>query len=367
MTGNDREYLRPPEEFPPPGAQTTPPPPEFGSGGTDAPSLKRSKKKYHWLAGALAAGLLSTVALFSGSERVILEPVASSTPTAAVIAGALTPPPTLDHTPSPSPVPAGVPTPAPTATAAPTAAPEPVPGVQLTFYRTSEVYHGMVTLKARDKMEAVTVRLWDRTLQETMWEQGLTADEIGTGLYRLPDFDLGASEFARNHWDQLMAGYEPDPILEVTCTVRADNGVETFTEHAEAAYELMVSARYDLKNPEEDFLHSFAEQTTYPDCFVVRIEETPYGEVNLFYGENVELQPGDVSVIIRAGGQMLPGDGWHVQKNETVYPEGTLYAYALVIPRPGWMPEHGEVEISIARQLIHYPDKTVTDIKTVEY
>jgi len=238
--------------------------------------------------------------------------------------------------------------------------------VQLIFYQTSQVYHGTVVLKAGDKMEAVTVRLWDRVLEETIWEHALTAEEIGRGWYQLPDFDLGDSEFARKHWDQLMAGYEPEPILEVTYTAQTDRGAETFTEQAEPAYEPWISARYDLRDPSEDFLSYFMEQTTYPDCFVVRIEDTPYGELNLSYGESVELQPGDVSVTIRAEGQMLSGDGWHVERTETVYPEGTLYAYALIIPRPAWLPEHGTVEISIVRQLIHYPADTVTST-AVEY
>jgi len=298
-----------------------------------------------------------------------VEPIASPTPFAAAAAATPAPKPTPDHTPSPSPVPTAVPTPTaePTVTPKPTPEPKTVPAAKLTFYRTSEVYHGTVVLEAQDKMTAVTARIWDRVLEETMWEYPFTAEDIARGWYTFPEFDLGASEFARNHWDQLMAGYEPDPILEVVCTARTDDGEETFTEQAEAAYELWISDRYDLKDPDEDFLHYFMEETTYPDCFVVRMDPSPYGELNMTYGEDVELQPGDVSVILKAGGQRLSGDGWHMEKTVIVREEGTFYAYALVIPRPDSLPEHGSVEIVITRKLIHYPTSMATNIHAIEY
>ena len=362
---SDNEFRRPPEEFPAPAAQMTPPPEEFGSGGQDAPARKK-KRKFHWLAAAVAAGLLSTVAMFSGIEEAIVEPIASPTPFAAAAAATPAPKPTPDHTPSPSPVPT-TPSPEPTETPKPTLEPKTVPAAKLTFYRTSEVYHGTVVLEAQDKMTAVTARIWDRVLEETMWEYPFTTEDIARGWYTFPEFDLGASEFARNHWDQLMAGYEPDPILEVVCTARTDDGEETFTEQAEAAYELWISDRYDLDNQAEDFLYYFMEETTYPGCFVVRMDPSPYGELNMTYGEDVELQPGDVSVILKAGGQRLSGDGWHMEKTVIVREEGTFYAYALVIPRPDSLPEHGSVEIAITRKFIHYPTSMATNIHAIEY
>ncbi len=225
----------------------------------------------------------------------------------------------------------------------------------------------MVVLEAPERISDLTVRIWDRVLEEPMWEHVLTAEEIASGRYTLPDFDLGASEFAQKHWDQLMEGYLPDPVLQVVFTAHIDDGEQTFTEEAEAAYELWVGARYDLKDPNEDFLHTFMEETTYPDCFVIRIDPAPYGELNLYYGEDAELQPGDLSVILKADGQTLSGDGWHMEKAETVYDEGTLYAYALVIPRPESLPEHGTAEVYITRKLIHYPATVSTEMHTVEY
>ena len=370
---DDREYLRPPEEYPQAASQIAPPPEEFGDGREAAPSAKK-KRKYHWLAAAVAAGLLSTVALFSDVEKSILEPFASPTPLALVAAATpvsdRTPSPTPDHTPSPSPVPTAGPTATvePTPTPAPTEEPVITPGARLIFYKTSEVYHLQVMLDAQDKMEAVTVRLIDRGNGEIMWEHELSEDEIAFGWYALSNYDLYASEYAWNHMDQVRQGYEPEPVLEVTYTARGDDGTaETVTEQAEAAYELWISARYDLQDPSQDFLSYFMEETTYPDCFVVRIDPSPYGDLTISYGKNVDLQPGDVSVTVTVDGQQIPAESCYLKKTEILRGEGRFYSYAFVMPRPESFPEHGTAEITITRRLINYPTHTRSDLKNVDY
>ena len=361
---NDGEYYRPSEEFPLPAAQSAPLPPEFGSGGEGAPSAKK-KKNYHWLAAALAAGLLSTVAMFGNTEKVILEPFVSPTP-ASVTSVAAAPSSTPEPTPSPSPVPPGdgTPSPVPTDTPQPTAGQS--PAVRLTFYRTSQVYHAVVALEAREMMESVFVRLYDPILEETVWEYALSKDDLAAGIFALEDFDLSQTEYAQRHFDRLMAGYEPDPLLEVVCTARTDDGQQTFTEQAQAVDELWVVARYDLKDPEEDFLYTFMEQITYPDCFVVRIDPSPYGELNIRYGESGELQAGDVFVILSRNGETLLGEGWHLEKTEIACDEGVLYAYALVIPRPTSCPEHGTVQVHIVQKLLHANFTAIKDYP-IEY
>ena len=126
---DDREYLRPPEEYPTATSQIAPPPEEFGDGRETAPSAKK-KRKYHWLAAAVAAGLLSTVAMFSDTQKALQEPIVSPTPQAVV--AAVTPSPTLDHTPSPSPVPTAEPTmtaePTPSRSPRRSRSPRPAPG-----------------------------------------------------------------------------------------------------------------------------------------------------------------------------------------------------------------------------------------------
>lgn len=367
---NDLEYLRPPEEFPPPAEQTAPPPPEFGEAGQSA-SPVRKKRKHHWLAAAVAAGLLSTVALFSDAEKAILEqPFVSPTPFAVVAAATPTSSPALDHTPSPSPVPtaAATPTPEPTLSPKPTPKPETSPDADLVFYRTSEVYHLQVLLKATDKITAVTSRMIDRGNQETMWEHVFSEEEIGFGWYILSDYDLYAGEYVKDHMDLVREGYEPDPVLEVTYTARIDDGTEeTVTKQAEAADELWISARYDLKDPDEDFLHYFMEETTYPDCFVLRIDPTIYGDLNVTYGEDVELQPGDVSVTLSVNGQSISAETCHLEKDMALYSKGMRFTYAFVMPRPDSFPEHGTAEVTITRRLIHYPTHTRSDVKNVDY
>ena len=240
--------------------------------------------------------------------------------------------------------------------------------VEILYYRTSEVYHLQVTLQNQYRITAVTVRMIDRGNGETLWEQALTAEEIASGRFVRNDYNLYDEAYVQSHLELLREGYAPDPVLEVAYTVRTDGGgEETFTRQAEPVDELWVSARYDLKDPEEDFLHYFLEETTYPDSFVVRIESTPYGGLTMYYGEGVALQPGDVSVAIFMDGQLLSGEGSHMERIEIPRPDGTLYAYALVVPRPASLPTSGTVQVHITRRLLHFPDTTRTDLKIVEY
>ena len=71
-------------------------------------------------------------------------------------------------------------------------------------------------------------------------------------------------------------------------------------------------------------------------------------------------------MTLSVNGETLSGDGWHLEKTETVYDEGMLYAYALVIPRPASCPEHGTVHVWIVQRLLHF-ESIVTRIMTVEY
>ena len=226
-----------------------------------------------------------------------------------------------------------------------------------------------VELEGQARMSAVTVRLVDPGHGgELLWEHALTAEEIAQGRFERLDYDLFTKEYVQSHVDLLRQGYEPDPILEVTYTVTGSDGAEeTFTERAEPADELWISGRYDLKDPSEDFLSYFMEETTYPDAFVIRIDPSPYGALTVAYGQGLTLGPGDVAVTILADGQMISGEGAHLERTEVAYPQGTRYAYALVVPRPASLPEAGTVEITITRRLIHYPDTLRTDVKTVEY
>ena len=229
------------------------------------------------------------------------------------------------------------------------------------------MYHGGVTLTNQGRLSAVSLRLWDPVQEETIWAYDLTAEEMALGEYMFRDYDLYGEEYVQSHLDLLREGYEPDPVLEVTYTFLTAGGEETRSIRTKAAYEVWIGARYDLKDPAEDFLSYFMEETTYPDSFVLRIDPCPYGDLTICYGEDAELQPGDVAVTVTVNGQTLSGEGARLEKTETVYTGGILYAYAYVIPRPASCPEQGTAELRITRRLISYPDTTRTDIKTVEY
>ena len=215
-------------------------------------------------------------------------------------------------------------------------------------------------------MDAVTVRIWDRGLDEAIWEHALTAEEIAQGWYAFHDIDLSQTEYGRKHFDQLMEGYWPDPILEVICTVRTDAGAEPLTKQAEVTDELSISARYDLKDPAEDFFHYFLEKTTYPDCFVIRTDPTPYGNIRIVYGEPVDPSPGDVAVTFVVNGQPISANACRLVVTPVAYGDQTLYAYAFVIPRPAALPDHGTVQLWILQQLLS-ADLTHTKFLTIEY
>ena len=361
---NNGEYYGPPEEFPLPAAQSAPLPPEFGSGGEGAPSAKK-KKKYHWLAAALAAGLLSTVAIFSDTEKAILEPFVSPTP-ASVASVAAAPSSTPDHTPPPSPVPPGDGTPSP----APTDTPKPTPGqspaVRLTFYRTSQVYHVVVALEAREKMESVLVRLCDPILQETVWEYSLTEDDLAKGIFSLEGFDLSQTEYAQRHFDRLMADYKPDLRLEVVYTFRTEAGESTKTERMQAVDELMVTVRYDQPDPTEDVYSALYGIVTYPDCFVVRVDESIYEGVRVLCGVPDALEPGDVAVTVAVDGQTIPADACRLEITPRTENGQTFYSYALVMPRPSAFPEHGTVQVHIVQKLLHANFTAIKDFP-IEY
>ena len=215
-------------------------------------------------------------------------------------------------------------------------------------------------------MESVTVRMVDRVLGETIWEYAFAEEDMERGVYTLSGYDLYAGEFMQKHWDQLMQGYEPDPVLEVSYTIPTDHGPEMKTEQAEPAEELWINARFDAKEPKDDFLASFLGETVYPDCFVARIEAAPYAGVQMVYGGEAALSSGDVSVTVSVDGQALPGDGWHMEVQTQTYEGKTLYTYALVVPRPDPVPEHGTATVTILQKLLHY-DLTASKTLIIEY
>ncbi len=223
-----------------------------------------------------------------------------------------------------------------------------------------------MVLANQGRVENVSLRLLDRGLQETIWEYAFTPEDIARGEFTLSGYDLYAGEFAQQHMDLLRQGYAFDPVLEVAYSVASPDGAETQSFQAEPAPELWVSARYDLVNPQDDFLNYFMEQTTYPDSFVVRIDPIPVEGIRIVYDESSPLSPGDVSVRLFVNGQEMTADAGHLEVEPLTYDGESFYAYAFVLPRPDSWPDHGTATIEITQKLLHY-DSTYTKTLTVEY
>ena len=348
---NDSEYLRPPEEFPPAAAQSEPLPPEFG-GGSGGASAKKKKRKYHWLAAALAAGLLSTVAMFGDTAQEVLTIIA---PQASAV---------VEATAAPSPTPALSPAPTAAPTPSPTPAPTPVPQVETVFYRTSEVYHGRVELTSPRSFAEVTIRFVSNTLGETIWEYSLTEEDLAAGFYAFSDYNLMASDFVQDRWKTLeLVNFALDPVLEVVCTLQDGS---TFAQQIEPMEELWISVRYDLADPAEDFMAYFLGEKTYPDCFVVRIDRTTLGKLNIRWGEDMGLPPGDVAVTVAVDGRVIPLEGCRMEVESEKHDGETYYWYAYILPRPADFPEHGEAVVTFSQRLLNF-DLTVVRTRTIEY
>lgn len=400
MAQPDLEFSRPPEEFSAPAHQIAPPPPEFGAKAGPAPAPK--KRIYRLLLAALATGVVSFTAFSAPAEATEEEPsvagalsslvsslptvpgetsspteppaaAPTQTPTESPAAApteaptsAPTPEPTAEPTPEPTPEPTAAPTSTPTPTPTPTPEPSPTPEptatplpeaeVSITYYRTSEVYHGRVTLNVPALFEAVTVRMVDRAIDQVIWSHALTAEELSAGGYAFSDYDLYrelyAGDYMEAHQAQMGEGYEPDPILVVEYVPLAAPAPVTLT--AEAKDELWASVRYDLADPTEDFLSSFMEQTTYPDCFVLRVDPISLEGMRLIYGEGADLRPGDMAVTVTVDGVSLPAESCRLEVETEVYQGQTFYTYALVMPRPDTFPAHGVAHVRIEQKLLNY-------------
>lgn len=228
--------------------------------------------------------------------------------------------------------------------------------MSITYYRTSEVYHGRVTLNVPALFEAVTVRMVDRAIDQVIWSHALTAEELSAGGYAFSDFDLYRElyegDYIEAHQAQIGEGYEPEPILEVEYALLG--APEPVTLTAEAKDELWASVRYDMADPAEDFLSYFMNEITYPDSFVLRLDPVNLPGLNLVYGEGADLHPGDIAVTVTVDGISLPAESCSLVVMPEEYQGVTFYSYALIMPRPDTFPEHGVAHVRIEQKLLNY-------------
>lgn len=271
---------------------------------------------------------------------------------------------TREPTALPTAVPTDVPTPAPTPepTAEPT--PEPTPGVDVIFYRTSQVYSAALHLYAPERITDVTFRFRHSLSGDVALEVKLTPEEIASGAYVSDPFDANGFLFA--HMPENPDPYaEPEVTMETLFTVQTDNGDETFEIESAAEAEPWVNVNYDS---EEDVggIIEMMYGTVYPDCFVVRIEEAKTFPLRVVFGDDPEvLDHGDILITISAGGEVLTGEFDPTAVYFDEYDGERMYYVVIAVPRPESFPEHGTAEILIRQKLtdhdyIHERRKTIT-------
>ena len=280
-------------------------------------------------------------------------PAETARPTETPKASAL---PTVDPTPAPT----SAPTPDPTAE--PT--PEPTPGVDVIFYRASQVYSVALRLQVPERIADVTFRLRHSLSGDVALEAKLTPEEIASGAYVSEPFDANGFLFA--HMPDDPDPYaEPELTMETSFTVRTDNGDETFEIENAAEVEPWVNVNYDS---EEDVggIVEMMYGTVYPDCFVVRVEEAKTFPLRVVFGDDPDvLDHGDVLITISADGEVLTGEFDPTDVFFDVYDGERVFYIVFAVPRPESFPEHGTAEIRIRQKLtnhdfIHERKKTIT-------
>lgn len=293
----------------------------------------------------LAASGLTVLGVFA---PVAAQPSGDPSAEAPAQTAAPTPEPAAEPTVTPTPEPAAEPTAEPTPE--PTA--EPTPGIITTFFRRSQVYGATVLFSKPESLLRAEVRIKDPDIGEPAIEHTLTAEEIANGRCDIDNYEPYDFYFA--HSDEYGAlNREPELVIEVTAVYRTEAGEETLTDSSPAETELWVDIGYDSEE-NRDILEMMYG-TVYPDCFVIRIDEVPFDDLQILMNAGAEaLVPGGVSVSIEVDGVALTGEGATLEKGKYMYDGQIFYYYTYIIPRPETIPEHGTVHYTILQRLIHF-------------
>lgn len=275
--------------------------------------------------------------------------------------------PTIVSTPAPTPAPTPIPTETPKVT------PIPTPGVNVVYYRMSEVYYADLVVMAPEQVSSVSLRLTAPNVDEPAFTAELSEQQIADRFYKLraEDRDEGfdASRYLFEHGEEF-AGLDGDPdlTLELTYTCTTDAGEQTYTETYAPDEELWVYWRYDS----EDEVGGITEMMfgdLFPNCFTVRLFESEDPDQQLLVGDDAEaLNNGGISITVSIDGREIPAEYGKLYKamyryegDETIY-----YDYVLVISVPEDFPQHGEATMTLYRKLIH-SGSVLIRVKTVEY
>ncbi|MBQ6235731.1 MAG: hypothetical protein IJK54_07400, partial [Clostridia bacterium] len=196
-------------------------------------------------------------------------------------------------------------------------------------------------------------------------EVTLTPEEIASGIYISDRFD--ANGFLFEHMPDDADPYtEPEVIMEISFTVRTDDGEETVETECTAEVEPWVGVNYDS---EEDVggIVEMMYGTVYPDCFVVRIEEAKTFPLRVVFGDDPDvLNNGDILITISVDGAVLTGEFDPTAVYFDEYEGERVFYIVFAVPRPDSFPEHGTAEI-VMRQKLKDHDYIHERTKTIKY
>lgn len=243
----------------------------------------------------------------------------------------------------------------------------------LVFFNFSAYHHGFVKMANQDEVVAGTVEIWEKNLESLEWSHELTAEEIASGYYELPEFDDADTYFSHMDYYAETNGM-PEMELRVTLTLEGEDGTRTVEYRREASHEQGWGVGYWP----EDYKPSWDWQECYPGCFAVMSYESLDGPVYMQAGGYEDaLASGKICVELSIDGVPVPTD--HVMvitREEPIYTEDgegnyvptgkTLYYATVVIERPSDAPPSGTAEFTVCQKLSGY-DLVWTTHKVIEY
>lgn len=341
MEKDEMEFTPPEAEFTPPGLEYTP---TGTQGGSDS---RRARRRIRRLAAALACLTVLTAGVVAGKQS---PTQLSAPPTAPSITEVPTAPPATEP---------------PSETLPPTVQPDPVPDVDAVVAQFSSRVETLLLFSQPQTVQSVSVTVWDPMTERAETEYEIPTDEIQSGQYKLPDFDL---------WEMYMANQEkydssdsfPQPELRLSMVYTHEGETKTLEKTFLPKEEQGWSIVYYTADQEES-------PYVYPGCFVLRTyssgEKTEY-----IADENRELLPGQMRLTVQLGDTVLTQEDFRVEmREEPAYryeengeatPLGTFHQTVIIIPKPETLPETGEnaAHFTVFQQFVNHDYLWVTEM-----
>ncbi len=229
--------------------------------------------------------------------------------------------------------------------------PESQPDCQVVYFFTHSVCHGVVILTDPAQTAAVHVRLRSEQLQDSVFEDDWTAEEIAAGKKEYFGIDLNS--FYGSHLAEIEAlgdAFGP-PVMEATVTYSTAAGMQTVIRQSDPAEEEYISIEYHDDGAEPD-------DYTFPGCFTAWAYSTQKETLQFTTDPNKELAPGEICVTVTVDGERIPDALCRVEKREETfeYDGGTFTdrTFIFVMQRPESFPAHATAQITITERLANF-------------